>query len=67
VRNDLDTTYDRLQDDVLLPLPQMNEDPVRKQLDDAVTTALGLDPEWGAQIRQALSEEPSVTNRWFGT
>lgn len=29
--------------------------------------ALKLDPEWVAQIRESLSEEPSVTNRRFGT
>jgi len=45
----------------------MNDDHILKQLDDVVTTALSLDPEWIAQIRQALSEEPSVTNRRFGT
>ncbi|MXX79507.1 MAG: SAM-dependent DNA methyltransferase [Chloroflexi bacterium] len=66
-RDALAATYDRLQDEVLLPLPQMNEDPVRKQLDDAVIAALDLDPEWVAQVRQALSEEPSVTNRRFGS
>ena len=66
-RDALAATYDSLGDDVLLPLPQMNDDPVRKQLDEAVTAALGLDPEWVAQVRQALSEEPSVTNRRFGT
>ena len=52
---------------MLLPLPQMNEDPIRKHLDDAVTAALGLDAKWVAQVRQALSEEPSVTNRRFGS
>lgn len=31
------------------------------------STALGLDLEWVAQARQALSEEPFVTNRRFGT
>lgn len=66
-RDALATTYDWRQDDILLPLPQMNEDPVRMQLDDAVTTALNLDPEWVAQIRESLSEEPSVTNRRFDT
>ena len=54
-----------LKDEVLLPFSQMNEDPIRKQLDDAVTDALGLDPEWVAQIRRALSEEPSITNRRY--
>ncbi len=45
----------------------MNEDPVRKQLDDAGTTALHRDAACVAQFRQALSEEPSVTNRRFGS
>ena len=66
-RDALATVYNWRQDDILLPLPQMNDDPVRKQLDDAVTTALNLDPEWVAQVRRALSEEPSVTNRRFGS
>ena len=65
-RDALATTYDWRQDDILLPLPQMNDDPIRKHLDAAVTAALGLDTEWVAQVRQALSEEPSVTNRRFG-
>ncbi len=64
-RDVLAAKCDSLCDDVLLPLPQMNEDPVRKQLDDAVTSALDLDAEWVAQVRQALAEEPSVTNRRF--
>ena len=57
----------RLRDSVLLPLPEMNSDPVRRQLDEAVAEALGLDVEWLAGIRRALSEEPSITNRRFGT
>ncbi len=65
-RDALAKTHDRHQDDILLPLPQMNDDPVRKQLDEAVTAALGLDAEWVARVRQSLSEEPSVTNRRFG-
>ena len=60
-------TYDARQDEVLLPFPQMNKDPVRKLPNDAVTAALDLDPERVAQVRQALSEEPSVTNRRFGS
>ena len=66
-RDALAATYDSLCDDVLLPLPQMNEDPIRKHLDNTVTTALGLDPEWVAQVRRSLSEEPSVTNRRIWT
>ena len=66
-RDALATVYDWRRDDVLLSLPQMNDDPVRKQLDEAVTSALSLDGEWVSEVRRALSEEPSVTNRRFGT
>ena len=59
----LDGWFDWLQNDVLLPLPQMNQDPVRRQIDEAVTQALGLDLEWVATIRQNLAREPSVTDR----
>ena len=45
-----------------MPLPRMNEDPVRRQIDDAVTQALGVDPDWMARIRRELAREPSVTN-----
>ena len=64
-RDVLAAAYELLKDEVLLPFPQMNDDPIRKQLDDAVTDALDLDPEWVAQIRRALSEEPSITNRRY--
>ena len=67
VRDALAAAYEQLKDEVLLPFPQLDEDPIRKQLDDAVTEALNLDPEWVAQIRRALSEEPSITNKRYGT
>ena len=59
----LDSWFDWLQNDVLLPLPQMNQDPVRRQIDEAVTQALGLDADWVATIRQNLAREPSVTDK----
>ena len=65
VRDGLAGAYETLKDETLLPFPQMNEDPIRRQLDDAVTEALGLDAEWVSQVRRALSEEPSVTNRRY--
>ena len=65
-RDFLSSRFKWLQDEVLLPFPQMNDDPARRQIDDAVSEALDLDPEWGALIRRALSEEPSVTNRRYG-
>ena len=67
VRDALASAYEKLKDEVLLPFPQMDEDPIRKQLDAAVTEALNLDPEWVSQIRRALSEEPSITNKRYGS
>ncbi len=59
----LDSWFDWLANDTLLPLPRMFEDPVRIQIDEAVSQALGLDPEWVAAIRRDLAREPSVTDR----
>ena len=67
VRDFLAARFKWLQDMALLPLPRMNEDPVRRQIDDAVTDALGLDAEWVARIRRELAREPSITNRRYGT
>ena len=59
----LDGWFDWLENDTLLPFPRMHEDPVRRQIDEVVTTALGLDAEWVATIRRELAREPSVTDR----
>ena len=61
-RDLLSSWFDWLQNDVLQPFPQMRDDPVRKQIDDAVVKALGLDQEWVATIRRELAREPSVTD-----
>ena len=66
-RDALAAAYEELKDEVLLPFPRMDEDPVRRRLDAAVTEALGLDAEWVAQVRRALGEEPSVTNRRYNS
>ena len=58
--------YQSHAEDVLLPLPQMDVDPVRCALDDAVVAALGLDGETVATIRRQLAAEPSVTGRRYG-
>ena len=58
----LDSWFDWLKDQALQPFPQIHLDPVRQQIDDAVTQALGLDPEWVASIRRELAREPSVTD-----
>ena len=65
VRDTLAAAYEQLKNEVLLPFPRMDEDPVRKRLDAAVADALELDPEWVVQIRCALAEEPSVTNKRY--
>ena len=47
--------------DGLLPLPQMESDPARKKIDDAVERAFGLGDL--APLRAALANEPIITNR----
>ena len=61
----LAAAYDALAERVLLPLPQMDADPVRRALDDAVCDALGLDGERVAAIRRNLAAEPSVTGKRY--
>ena len=57
--------YDAHAEDTLLPLPQMNDCPVRRALDEAVIATLGLDREMVATIRRSLAAEPSVTGRRY--
>ncbi len=61
-RDHLTQWFDWLQNETLLPLPYMHKDPVRQQIDDAVTKALGLDADWVANVRRELAREPSVTD-----
>ena len=58
--------YDIHAEDIFLPLPQMDDDPVRSALDAAVVSALGLDEETIASTRRSLAAEPSVTGRRYG-
>ena len=58
----LSSCFDRLQNETLQPFPQMPDDPVRQQIDDAVVHVLGLGTEWVATIRRELAREPSVTD-----
>ena len=66
-RDLLSSWFGWLQNETLQPFPQMHEDPVRQQIDDAVVKALGLDPEWVATMRRELAREPSVTDRGHGS
>ncbi len=61
----LAAVYDAHAEDTLLPLPQMNDCPVRRALDEAVIATLGLDGEMVATIRRSLAMEPSVTGRRY--
>ena len=58
--------FDWLQNETLLPFPQMHQDPVRRQIDDAVVKALGFDPDWVVTMRRELAREPSVMDRRVG-
>ena len=62
----LAAVYDAHAEDMLLPLPQMDNCPVRRALDEAVIATLGLDREMVATIRRSLAVEPSVTGRRYG-
>ena len=59
--NTLASAYDAHADKTLLPLPQVDADPVRATLDDAVCAALDIDAEEVATIRRHIAAEPSVT------
>ena len=63
--SELAAAYDAHAQDILLPLPEMDDDPVRRALDDVVVSALGLDREMVATIRRSLAMEPSVTGRRY--
>ena len=58
----LNSWFNWLKEQPLLPFPQMTEDVARHQIDDAIIEALRLDPEWVTQVRQELAREPSVTD-----
>ena len=62
-RDYLTSWFNWLGHQELLPLPWMHDDPVRQQIDDAVTETLGLDPEWVANVRRELGREPAVMDR----
>ena len=56
--------YNHSANETLLALPQMNEDPVRRALDDAVLEAVpGLSNTEVAQWRNSIPLEPSVNNK----
>lgn len=53
--------YDRLSGETLLPFPQMDRDPVRGEIDEAIRSTLRL-PDFGV-LRELLAREPVVCLR----
>ncbi len=60
-RQKLAQAFDQLADQPLLPLSQLAGDPIRKAIDDAISSTLGL-PDL-TPLRVALSREPVFTLR----
>ncbi|MFN3690983.1 MAG: hypothetical protein ACK4UU_08685, partial [Fimbriimonadales bacterium] len=57
--NALARAFDALSEQPLLPLSQMDADPVRAQIDAAVARALGLGDL--SALRKALAREPVIS------
>ena len=57
-------TYDEICNEVLSPFPEMENDPIRMKIDDAVAKALGL-PDF-LVYRMMLVQEPMVCLRRLG-
>ncbi len=55
----LDSLWDEVADQTLLPFSQIERDPVRAQVDDAISAALGI-PEFG-DLRRVLAREPVIS------
>ena len=59
----LDSSFDQFRNMALLPFPQMANDDFRRQIDETMAQALGLDAEWIGRVRRELTREPSVTDQ----
>lgn len=60
----LAAVYDQYAGEALLPFPQMNEDPIRLALDEAVIHAVqDVPPKKVEEWRKAIPLEPSVNNK----
>lgn len=57
----LAAAYDKLCEAELLPLAQLDNDPIRKAIDDSISEALDL-PDL-APLRELLSREPGLTGK----
>ena len=59
----LQDAFRELGKSTLMPWPQMDQCPVRTELDAAAATVLGFDPAEIADWRQRIVREPTVSNR----
>lgn len=57
----LSSAYDLVSSEALLPLAELDKDPVRNQIDQALCTALSL-PSL-SPVRELLVREPGLTGR----
>jgi hypothetical protein len=55
----LDQTYQEISDSSFLPFPQINQDPIRAQIDETFSNVLGLPPL--DELRELLSREPMIS------
>jgi hypothetical protein len=60
----LSKAYDKFCNEEILPFPHMAHDPVRKAIDDAISTILGL-PDITV-LREMLAREPVVCLKNIG-
>lgn len=58
-RQTLLDAYETLSGETLLPIPEMNDDPIRVRIDDALASALGLKQDL-APIRKLMAVEPLI-------
>jgi len=63
--DELARVFDEQSDNNFLPLPEIKNDPVRRELDKSVTEVLGMDPETVEKIRDELSKEPMITRKRY--
>ncbi len=62
----LGQVFDKFARVPLMPLAQIEGDPVRLAIDDAIQYILGINPDLIATARRELAREPAVTNRRYG-
>jgi hypothetical protein len=62
-RKTLDNLWEQVHSGSILPIPQIENDPIRKMIDDAFSRVLEIPPV--DQLRSMLAHEPSLSMRRF--